>query len=281
MRRYRGRHLKKRPRKRGPVVIGTAAAVWAGAPAARAGVHVVAPGETLSGIAARYGTTVEALARVNSLRDPSLIIAGRRLRVPSRVTTSSVHIVQHGETLSSIATRYGTTVGTLARANHIRDVDIIIAGDHIRIPASSATVATASAASSSGQATEDSSIEVVLEDQARARSVKPSLVKAVAWRESGWRQTAKSHTGAIGVMQVMPETARYVNDALGGGDLDVRAAADNVELGVRYLDHLLDTMPSKRKALAAYLSGPGNVGRKLKGYQRDYVDDVEELEPKF
>ena len=79
MRRYRGRHLKKRPRKPGPVVIGTAAAVWAGAPAARAGVHVVAPGETLSGIAARYGTTVEALARVNSLRVKSRISRGRRL----------------------------------------------------------------------------------------------------------------------------------------------------------------------------------------------------------
>src|SRR5918992_4602718 len=81
LRRYRPRHLRRRPRRKGPVALGTAATVWMAAPAARAGVHVVAPGETLSGIATRYGTTVEALARRNGLSDPGLILAGQRLRV--------------------------------------------------------------------------------------------------------------------------------------------------------------------------------------------------------
>ena len=280
IRRYRPRHLKARPRKRGPVVIGTAAAVWASAPGARAGVHVVAPGETLSGIAARYGTTVEALVEANGLRDPSLIIAGHRLRVPAHVTTVSVHVVQPGETLSEIAARYGASVASLARANRIRDVDVIFAGDRLRVPASG-SVSVQPASSSAVAHDEPETIEAVLEEQARRHRVKPSLVKAVAWRESSWRQKAVSKTGAIGVMQVMPDTARYVNESLGGGDLDVRSAPDNVELGVTYLDHLLETMPSEDKALAAYLSGPGNVGRKLDAYQKDYIEDVKELEPRF
>ncbi|MGH2700089.1 MAG: LysM peptidoglycan-binding domain-containing protein, partial [Actinomycetota bacterium] len=65
---YRGRHLKPRPKRRGPVVVGTAAALWVGQSAvAHAGDHAVSKGETLSDIAVRYGTTVKALARANGL----------------------------------------------------------------------------------------------------------------------------------------------------------------------------------------------------------------------
>jgi LysM repeat protein len=54
--------------------VGTAAAVWmAGSQVAHAGVHVVRRGETLSEIARRYGTTVEQLARANSISDPNFI----------------------------------------------------------------------------------------------------------------------------------------------------------------------------------------------------------------
>ncbi|HYZ47144.1 MAG TPA: LysM peptidoglycan-binding domain-containing protein [Actinomycetota bacterium] len=284
-RRYRGRHLKARPRTRGPVVLGTAAAVWASAPSARAGVHVVAPGETLSEIAIRYGTTVEELAEANHLRDPQLIVAGKRLRVPGHVSVSSVHVVRPGDTLSSIAAAYGTSVASLARANRIRDVNLIFVGEELRVPAGGGVVATAAAPSvdrsQGGGSGASQDIEVVLEQKAAAHRVKSSLVKALAWRESGWRQEAVSESGAVGVMQVMPETARYVNKSLSGGNLDLKRAPDNVELGVTYLDHLLETMPSKDKALAAYLSGPGNVGRRLEGYQKDYVEDVKELEPRF
>jgi soluble lytic murein transglycosylase-like protein len=271
VRRYRPRHLKTRPKSRGPIVVGTAAAVWMSAPAARAGVHVVAPGETLSGIAARYGTSVQALAATNGLRDPSLILAGQHLRVPARATATSAHVVAAGETLSAIAARYGTTVAALARANRIEDANLIVVGTRLRVPAGAASAPGPSRAA----------IEVALEDQAKEHGVEPSLVKAVAWQESGWQQEAVSKVGAIGVMQVMPDTAKYVNESLEAGDLDVRSAPDNVALGVSYLDHLLDTMPSKDKALAAYLSGPAAVGRKLERYQKHYVENVEALEPRF
>ena len=80
MPRYRGRHLKARPKRRGPVVVATAATMSLSS-SAGAATHVVRPGETLSGIAARHGTSVSALVRLNNLADPNLIVAGQRLRI--------------------------------------------------------------------------------------------------------------------------------------------------------------------------------------------------------
>jgi soluble lytic murein transglycosylase-like protein len=252
-------------------VVGTAAALWAAAPAAKAESHVVAPGETLSAIARRYGTSVSALVGANGLRNPNLIVSGQRLRVPARASASAVHVVARGETLSGIAARYGTTSEALARTNRITDLDLIVAGTKIEVPArAEASVATPA-----------SGIEVTLEDEARSRGLDSSLVKALAWHESGWQQDVVSARGAVGVMQVMPGTARYVNGYMGGGRLDLAAAEDNVRLGVLYLEHLLETMPSRGKALAAYLSGPGAVGRRLEGYQRHYVKTIEALKPRF
>jgi soluble lytic murein transglycosylase-like protein len=270
-RRYRGRHLKRRPVRRGPVVVGTAAAVWAAAPGARGATHSVAPGETLSAIAQRYGTSVQALVEANQLADPDLIVSGQRLRIPGRARVASIHVVRSGETLSGIAARYGTTAEALARANRLKDVDLIVAGARLKVPVQPAP----------SDASGASGIELAIEREARSRGLDSSLVKAVAWHESGWHQDVTSERGAVGVMQVMPGTARYVNGYLGGGRLDLEKARDNVRLGVIYLDHLLEAMPSRRKALAAYLSGPGAVGRRLKGYQRDYVRTVKALKPRF
>jgi soluble lytic murein transglycosylase-like protein len=80
-------------------------------------------------------------------------------------------------------------------------------------------------------------------------------------------------------MQVMPDTADFVNEVLDPGpELDLRVADDNVHLGVMYLDHMLERMPSEKDALAAYYSGPGNVGSRLNPGQRNYARDVKDLE---
>src|SRR5918999_1112310 len=271
MGRYRGRHLKRRPIRRGPIAVGTAAAVWAATPAARAGTHTVAPGETLSAIARRYGTSVPALVNANRLPNPHLIVSGQRLRIPGSTSAAEVHVVRRGETLSQIATRHGTTLEALARANDLSDVDLIVVGTKIKIPVGASASTT----------TAGSGIEVTLENEARSRGLDSSLVKALAWHESGWQQDAVSERGAVGVMQVMPGTARYVNGYLGGGRLDLATVKDNVRLGVIYLEHLLETMPSRGKALAAYLSSPEAVGRRLEGYQQHYVRTIRALKPRF
>ena len=269
LRRYRGRHLKRPPVRRGPAVVGTAAAMWmAGSQVAHAGVHVVRRGETLSGIARRYGTTVEQLVRANSISDPNFILAGQRLAVSGSAgsgTATTTHTVSAGETLSSIAARYGTSTATLARLNRLKDPNLIIAGSTLRVPVGSSAGAPAAVGAD---------IESVLEQGAAVYGVEPALVKAVAWQESGWQQKVKSKAGAVGVMQVMPATARFVNSVLGTGSLDVKSAGDNVRLGVRYLKHMVDTMPNERKALAAYYTGPRAVGKSLTKEQKRYVDAV-------
>ena len=281
VRRYRGRHLKPQPNKAAPVLLATAASMSVAAPA-MAGTVQVKRGQTLSAIAARHGTSVARLARMNDLSDPNLIVAGQRLRVPGGGGSSRTsHTVRAGETLSSIAARYGTSIGAIARANNIDNPNFIFAGQHLSIPGGGGGGGGAKVSGSVAPLPAPPSIGASLQRHAQAHGVDPALVKAVAWQESGWRQSARSSVGAIGVMQVMPGTADYVNSALGHGNLDVRKTDDNIHLGVAYLRHMLRTTSSRRRALAAYYSGPGNVKGRLKGYQKAYVRSVLALRNRF
>lgn len=147
---------------------------------ARAGTHTVSPGETLSQMAARYGVSVESLARANQLRDPDRIIAGTRLRVPTG-NSAIRHRVRHGDTLESLARRYGTTITAIARANRLDNPNLIVAGALLRIP----RTGSASQGSSSARMPITANVGELLESQATHHGIDPSLVKAVAWQESG------------------------------------------------------------------------------------------------
>ncbi|RST31505.1 lytic transglycosylase domain-containing protein [Sphingomonas ginkgonis] len=86
-------------------------------------------------------------------------------------------------------------------------------------------------------------------------SVSPSLLAALTRQESGWRATAISPRGAIGLTQLMPATARALA-------VDARDPAANLDGGARYLRQMLDRFDGDvERALAAYNSGPGRVIR--------------------
>ncbi len=92
-------------------------------------------------------------------------------------------------------------------------------------------------------------------DAAIRHNISPALANAVAQQESGYDPSAVSPAGAVGVMQLMPDTAR----ALG---VDPRDPADNIEGGIRYLRMQLDRFDGDiRLALAAYNAGPERVAR--------------------
>ncbi len=100
-----------------------------------------------------------------------------------------------------------------------------------------------------------STTEEMLEAAADKYNVDPNLVKAIATAESDWDQNAVSNVGAIGVMQLMPETAA----GLGVDPYDER---ENIEGGAKYIRQMLDTFDGNvRKAVAAYNAGPGAVKR--------------------
>lgn len=98
--------------------------------------HTVAAGDTLSGIAARHGTTWQTLARINGLSDPDRLAIGQSIRLPDGASSAgrpAEHVVRPGETLSGIASRHGLDTGALARANGIANPDRIAAGQTIRL----------------------------------------------------------------------------------------------------------------------------------------------------
>ena len=105
-------------------------------------VHIVQAGENLSSIAARYGTTPQAIAAANGLANANYIYAGQRLTIPSgggAAATGGAHIVGRGETLSAIAARYGTTVDALVRANGLASANMIYVGQRLTIPGGGAS----------------------------------------------------------------------------------------------------------------------------------------------
>lgn len=102
-------------------------------------VYIVQSGDTLSGIAARYGTTWQELAAINRLNDPNMIFPGQQIVIRGSANASNsgggeeYYTIQPGDNLSSIAARYGTTWQWLAEVNGIANPDLIYPGKTIRV----------------------------------------------------------------------------------------------------------------------------------------------------
>jgi LysM repeat protein len=113
-------------------------------PAETGATHIVQPGENLFRIAQKYGTTVQALAQLNTIYNPGHITVGQKLVVPGSPTAptvgyqpkhaSTTHTVQRGETLSIIAHGYGVTIWTLVQANNIPNPALVYPGQVLTVP---------------------------------------------------------------------------------------------------------------------------------------------------
>ncbi len=98
--------------------------------------YQVVAGDTLSGIANRFNTTVDELVSINNITNPNLILIGQILKLKrdnSSQTGNNTYVVQAGDTLSAIAQKYGTTYQELARINNISNPNLIYVGQVIKI----------------------------------------------------------------------------------------------------------------------------------------------------
>ena len=111
------------------------------------GTYTVQPGDTLSGIANKFGTNYESLASLNNISNPNRIYVGQVLKLSANSTTSTPdhqvtnntptesYTVKAGDSLSAIATHYGTSYETLARLNNISNPNHIYVGQVLKLGA--------------------------------------------------------------------------------------------------------------------------------------------------
>lgn len=224
-------------------------------------VHTVLAGEGFIVVARRYGVAPAVLARANGLTLRSVLAPGQKLRIPGkaavrpkpkpkpRLTAASVrHTVRPGESFFSIAQRYHVSPWRLAKVNGLSLMATIVPDQRLRLPAG-AHLAPSTAAVDRGKVRE------AIDRWAAAYRVDPKLARALAWMESGFQQDVVSSAGAIGVMQLLPETWEWVDTML-LGETTPRSYDGNVRAGVRYLRWQLDQFDGDVKlALAGYYQG--------------------------
>jgi LysM repeat protein len=256
--------------------------------------HTVRPGETLSGISGAYGISVEILVEINEIADPNLIIVGEVLNVGSHSTpahdAAGNYVIQSGDTLSHIALHFDVTVDDLKAANGL-DSDLIIAGDTLLIPGLVAAppapepefVMPTTPIEPPRERPQSPEIEGLIDELAAAEGIEPGLVKSIAWLESGWNQGARSHAGAVGIMQLMPGTTAWLESDFFGQDLnDETSVYDNIKLGVYYLSLLEYETGSQELAVAAYYQGLGVTQQGVMYNEtRRYVDGVMAVKARY
>ena len=104
--------------------------------------------------------------------------------------------------------------------------------------------------------------ETIVRAHARNYDLPPALLAAVIYTESKFDADARSDAGAVGLMQLLPDTARGIATRTGGDgfvESDLLDPEINVRYGSWYLRHLLDRYHDVPTALAAYHAGQGNV----------------------
>ena len=102
-------------------------------------------------------------------------------------------------------------------------------------------------------------------------SISPNLVFALIKAESSFKKDATSQKGAIGLMQIMPDTASYVSDLFFAGErFDLYDEKDNIIIGVTYLLYLFNKFEDKKTVLCAYNAGEGRVYEWLQNHEYSY-----------
>jgi soluble lytic murein transglycosylase-like protein len=127
-----------------------------------------------------------------------------------------------------------------------------------------------------------SQARAILIRAARHHNLNPNFVLAVSYWESGWKQAARSRTGAVGLMQVEPYTAAWAGPALLHRPVNLNNPVDNAELGAALLRSYLDQLHDPKLVLAAYYQGLSGLRRYgIYPSSRSYVDGIWKIRNQF
>lgn len=99
-------------------------------------IYTVVSGDTLSGIASKYGTTYQMLAEYNGISNPNIIYPGQQITIPgssNQGSSATYYTVVSGDNLTKIANKYGTTVNQLVSWNNISNPNLIYPGQKLRV----------------------------------------------------------------------------------------------------------------------------------------------------
>jgi len=215
---------------------------WPGHPDRSLVRYVVRPGDTATGLAVRYHAWTAELISLNRLGPKGTLRLGQELRIP-------------------------IVVSAVRRAGgHVKPARKPVK-QKVRAPAR--PVLHSDTPRGRGWLHADLSRDEVrrlVAATARRYDVPPKLALAIAWQESGWQQRRVSSAGALGVMQVMPDTGRWMRLYV-GRSLRLRDTHDNVLAGIMTLRVLRGWTVRENNAIAAYYQGLGAVRRH--GYYAD------------
>jgi transglycosylase-like protein with SLT domain/LysM domain-containing protein len=185
--------------------------------------------------------------------------------------------VRRGDTATGLAVRWHAWTAELRSINHLGRHGALRAGQRIRIP----VVMTAWRRAHPHRArhhrhhttkhhttkkpwkgTDKSRAQVrrLVARTARRHGVNPYIALAISWQESGWQQYRVSSAGAVGAMQVMPGTGRWMSLYV-GRRLNIYSLRDNVLAGV-VLIKVLRRQTTTKRTIAAYYQGLGSVRRR-------------------
>lgn len=229
--------------------------------AGRGRVHVVASGDTMTGIAKRYRISLTTLLAANRLGNPGLIHIGQRITVPSATARSSKP--RPSKPTPKLGTSKGATPSTTSSGS-----------GHSYPDATKATVAQSKARLAATPVPNRTQTASMIRATALRHGVDPRLALAIGWQESTWNQRAVSYVNAIGTMQVMPTSGIWASQ-LAGRTLNLYDTSDNITAGVLIIRALQNSAASREQAIAAYYQGLYSVRtRGLYADTRVYVASI-------
>jgi len=206
--------------------------------------HTVRAGETLSGLAVRYGTTARAIQTRNGLPSSTVRI-GRALAMPAGSGSAAAPATRTAA--PAVASRVEQNRRILASRSHP-------SRDEVRR---------------------------LIGATARQYGVSPSLAVAVAYQESGFQQRVVSPVNAIGVMQVLPRVGRTLAQQY-GVSINLLDSRDNITAGVLLLRQLQRQVSTEERILAGYYQGAGSIARQgVLPQTEQYIRNIKILKQRF